>query len=153
MPDRNPTNAKEKNLGQFSKNKKTLPENLSLSSQKYGFRIRDPGSGKNLFWIPDPGPRVKKAQDPGSGSATPVFRPHGSRSVSTRYGSGFFYHQIVRKTLNPTVLFCDFFMTYLSLKNDVNVASKSNKPKNLEEKLIAVLKVADENSRIRIRIR
>jgi hypothetical protein len=30
--------------------------------------IRDPGSGKNLFWIPDPG--VKKAPDPGSGSAT-----------------------------------------------------------------------------------
>jgi hypothetical protein len=29
---------------------------------------RDPGSGKNLFWIPDPG--VKKASDPGSGSAT-----------------------------------------------------------------------------------
>jgi hypothetical protein len=30
--------------------------------------IRDPGSGKNLFRIPDP--RVKKAPDPGSGSAT-----------------------------------------------------------------------------------
>jgi hypothetical protein len=32
--------------------------------------IRDPGSGKNLFRIPDPG--VKKAPDPGSGSATQV---------------------------------------------------------------------------------
>jgi hypothetical protein len=30
--------------------------------------VRDPGSGKNLFQIPDPG--VKKAPDPGSGSAT-----------------------------------------------------------------------------------
>ncbi len=30
--------------------------------------VRDPGSGKNLFPIPDPG--VKKAPDPGSGSAT-----------------------------------------------------------------------------------
>jgi hypothetical protein len=30
--------------------------------------VWDPGSGKNLFRIPDPG--VKKAQDPGSGSAT-----------------------------------------------------------------------------------
>jgi hypothetical protein len=30
--------------------------------------IWDPGSGKNLFRIPDPG--VKKAPDPGSGSAT-----------------------------------------------------------------------------------
>jgi hypothetical protein len=33
-----------------------------------GSEIRDPGSGKNLFQIPDPG--VKKAPDPGSGSAT-----------------------------------------------------------------------------------
>ncbi len=40
---------------------------------------------------------------------------------------GFFYHQakIVRKTLIPTVF--DFFMTFLSSKNDVNVHSKSNK--------------------------
>ncbi len=35
-----------------------LPKKLSISSQKYGFGIRDPGSGKNLFLIPDPG--VKK---------------------------------------------------------------------------------------------
>jgi hypothetical protein len=35
-----------------------------------GFGIRDPGTGKNLFRIPDPG--VKKAPDPGSGSATLV---------------------------------------------------------------------------------
>jgi hypothetical protein len=33
-----------------------------------GSEIRDAVSGKNLFWIPDPG--VKKASDPGSGSAT-----------------------------------------------------------------------------------
>jgi hypothetical protein len=33
-----------------------------------GSGIRDLGSGKNLFRIPDPG--VKKALDPGSGSAT-----------------------------------------------------------------------------------
>jgi hypothetical protein len=30
--------------------------------------VWDPGSEKNLFWIPDTG--VKKAPDPGSGSAT-----------------------------------------------------------------------------------
>ncbi len=30
--------------------------------------VRDPGYGKNLFRIPDPG--VKKEPDPGSGSAT-----------------------------------------------------------------------------------
>jgi hypothetical protein len=45
-----------------------LTKKLSLSSQKYGFGIRDRRSGKNLFLIPDPG--VKKAPDPGSGSAT-----------------------------------------------------------------------------------
>jgi hypothetical protein len=47
-----------------------LPKKLSLSSQKYGFGIRDPRSGirKKLFQIPDPG--VKKGPDPGSGSAT-----------------------------------------------------------------------------------
>ncbi len=33
-----------------------------------GSEIRDPGFGKNLFRIPDPG--VKKAPDPGSGSAS-----------------------------------------------------------------------------------
>jgi hypothetical protein len=33
--------------------------------------IWDPGSGKNLFRIPVPG--VKKAPDPGSGSATPFY--------------------------------------------------------------------------------
>jgi hypothetical protein len=33
-----------------------------------GFGIRDPGSGQNLFRILDP--EVKKAPDPGSGSAT-----------------------------------------------------------------------------------
>ncbi len=41
-----------------------LPKNLSLSSQ------RDPGSGKMLFRIPDPGLGVNKAPDPGSGSLT-----------------------------------------------------------------------------------
>jgi hypothetical protein len=42
----------------------TIPVTCRTSSQKYGFGIRDPGSGKNLFRIPDPG--VKKAPDPGS---------------------------------------------------------------------------------------
>ncbi len=47
-----------------------LPKKLSISSQKYGCRIRDPRSGIRIKPIPDPGPRVKKAPDPGSGSAT-----------------------------------------------------------------------------------
>ncbi len=52
---------------------KFLPKKFSICSQKYGFGIRDPRSGirKNLFRIPDPG--VKKAPDPGSGSATLIF--------------------------------------------------------------------------------
>ncbi len=44
-------------------------KNFTILS-KIWFGIRDPGSGKNLFRIPDPG--VKKAPDPGSGSATLV---------------------------------------------------------------------------------
>jgi hypothetical protein len=32
--------------------------------------IRDPGSGKNLFRIPDPGVKKAPIPDPGSGSAT-----------------------------------------------------------------------------------
>ncbi len=47
------------------------------------------------------------------------------------------------------------FYDFLSLKKDVNVPSKSNKQKSFEKKIIFVdvLKVPDENSRIRIRIR
>jgi hypothetical protein len=45
-----------------------IPKKLSLRSQKYEFGIRNPRSGINPFRIPDPG--VKKAPDPGSGSAT-----------------------------------------------------------------------------------
>jgi hypothetical protein len=55
----------------------------------------------------------------------PLVRRYGSGS-----GSGSFYHtaKIVRKTLIPTVwrLLYDF----LTLKNDVNVLSKSSKQKN-----------------------
>ncbi len=40
---------------------------MSLSFQKYGFQ--DPGSGKYLIRIRDPGSKVNKAPDPGSGSA------------------------------------------------------------------------------------
>ncbi len=87
----------------------------------------------------------------GSGPKDPyVFGPHGSGSITVvrhTYVPGSFHHQskIVRKTLIPTVLWplCDFF---LSLKNDVNVPSKSNNEKNLN-----VLNVTDENSRIQTR--
>jgi hypothetical protein len=55
-----------------------LPKKIvaTLKNMGLGSGIQDPGSGKNLFRIPDPGvkkapdPGVKKAPDPGSGSAT-----------------------------------------------------------------------------------
>jgi hypothetical protein len=55
-----------------------------------------------------------------------VFGPPRSGSTSQRYGSGsFYYHaKIVRKTLIP-------LFDFLSLKNDVNVPSKSKKLKKL----------------------
>ncbi len=52
-------------MGQFSKIYRTFyPKNC----QKYGFGIRDPEKTYSGSRIPDPG--VKKAPDPGSGSAT-----------------------------------------------------------------------------------
>ncbi len=33
-------------------------------------------------------------------------------------------------------MFCDFFYAFLPLKNDVNIASKSKKQKNLEKQII-----------------
>ena len=54
-------------LGQFSKNCWNLyPKNFqyALKYMGLGSGIRDPGSGKNPFRIPDP--EVKKAPDPGS---------------------------------------------------------------------------------------
>jgi hypothetical protein len=63
-----------------------------------------------------------------------VFGAPRSGSTSQRYGSGSgsgsFYHQakIVRKTLIPTVL--GLLLEFLSLKNDVNLPSISNRQKN-----------------------
>jgi hypothetical protein len=46
-------------------------------------------------------------------------------------------------------------LDFLSLKNDINLPSKSNKQKNYFFQIffVGVLKVNDENSRIQIRIR
>jgi hypothetical protein len=81
--------------------------------------------------VPDPNP------DPPDQH---VFWPSGSGSISQSYGSGsgsdsgsgFFYQKakIVRKTLFATVL-C-LLLDFLSLKNDENVPSNSNKKKNLK---------------------
>ncbi len=74
---------------------------------------------------PDP-PDPHVSGNPGSGSTS---QRYGSGSGS---GSGSFYHQakIVRKTLIATVL--RLHLDFLSLKNDVNEPSKSNKLKILE---------------------
>jgi hypothetical protein len=48
---------KEKIWASFKELENFLHKNLSLTSQKYGFGIRDPGFGKNLFRIPDPDPQ------------------------------------------------------------------------------------------------
>jgi hypothetical protein len=69
-----------------------------------------------------------------------VFGPpgSGSGSISTRYESG-------SGSLIPNDL--RLLYDFLSLKNYVNVASKSKKAKNLEKKIIFVdvLKVTDPN--------
>jgi hypothetical protein len=49
---------------------KELFKKLSPSSQKYGLGIRDLRFGIRKKPIPDPDPGVKKAPNPGSGSAT-----------------------------------------------------------------------------------
>jgi hypothetical protein len=46
---------RDKHPGSATLNYRPLYQKLSISSQKYGFGIRDLGSGKNLFRIPDPG--------------------------------------------------------------------------------------------------
>ncbi len=70
-----------------------------------------------------------------------VFGPPGSgfRSVSQRYGSGSFYHRakIVRNTMIPTVL--RLLYDILSLKNNVNVPTKSNKQENLEKNCVLLV--------------
>ena len=59
---------KKKIWANFQRIIELLPKKLSLSSQKYGFGIRDPEKTYSGSRIPDLG--VKKAPDPGSGSAT-----------------------------------------------------------------------------------
>jgi hypothetical protein len=60
---------KKKVWSNFQKIIELFTQKLSLSSQKHGFGIRDPGSGKNLFWIPDPGSNRPRIPDPDGFSA------------------------------------------------------------------------------------
>ncbi len=81
-----------------------------------GYESRSGSTGSTCF-----GP-------PGTGSGS-ISQRYGSGSGSCS-GSGSFYHQanIVRKTLIST--YC-FVTSFLSLKNDVKVPSKSNMQENL----------------------
>jgi hypothetical protein len=70
---------KKKNLGQFQRIIELFTQKIVNKLSKIW--VWDPGSGKNLFRIPDPGsripdPGVKKAPDPGSGSATLILSVH-----------------------------------------------------------------------------
>jgi hypothetical protein len=62
---------KKKIWANFQRIIEFLLKKLSLSSQKYGFGIRDPRSGiRKKTHSGSQNPGVKKAPDPGSGSAT-----------------------------------------------------------------------------------
>ncbi len=65
-----------------------------------------------------------------------VFGPPGSGSISTsqRYGSGSFYHHAKIEENNLDSYYFVTLFDFLSLKNDVNVASISRK--NLVKKLV-----------------
>jgi hypothetical protein len=77
-----------------------------------------------LSSVPDPDP---DPPDPH------VFGPPGSGSTSQRYGSrsGSFYHHAKNSKKNLASFSFATLFDFLSLKNDVNVPSKSNKQKKL----------------------
>ncbi len=133
--------------------------------------VWDPGSGKNLFRIPDPG--VKKAPATlvvkGTKSTEVSNRSHrmkqccGSRCASFwaswirighyfiyLYGSGSFHQQLIKSKKKPWfLLLCDFFLL-LFIFGDCTF--KSNMQKKLSKKIIFladILKATNEKSRIR----
>ncbi len=85
-------------MGQFSKKYRIFTQKMVTTLSKRwvwdpGSGIRDPGSGKSLFRIPDPGPGVKKAPDPRSRIPDPQHCP-GYRhpgSVTLLYRADFRY--------------------------------------------------------------
>ncbi len=97
--------------------------------EKNTVRYLDPFNIVPDYWKEE-GSKMSSVGDPNR-----IFGPprSGAGSVSTRYGSGSgsFVHQakIGKKTLIPTVLW--LLYDFLSLKNYGNLASKSNKQKNL----------------------
>jgi hypothetical protein len=75
IPD--PTTAsKKRGEGKF------LFYSILLSYQKYGFGIRDPGSGKNLFRALDPESKRHWIPDPGSATLLKDGRPSWPKATS-----------------------------------------------------------------------
>ena len=70
--------------------------------------------------VADPNPDPPDPHVPGSGSG----------STSERYGSGSFYHHAKNSKTNLDSYYFVTLFDFLSLKNDVNVASKSKSRKN-----------------------
>jgi hypothetical protein len=128
------------------KKSSAIPKNLNFQE----LCVLSVDSG--FFWcleVPGTSCRLKKkclGSETRSGSD--VFGPPGS--VSQRYGSGSFYHQakiVTSKTTLDTSCYVTFY-DFLSLKNYVNLPSKSNEQKYF---FVGVLKVSGENNRNRIR--
>ncbi len=67
-----------------------------------GSEIRDPGSGKNLFRIPDPG--VKKASDPGSRIRIPDPDPQHCLNTSKK-GEGYFFLYMAYTCVTSVIMF------------------------------------------------
>jgi hypothetical protein len=65
--------------------KKVVKKLLKIWSWDPGSGIRDPGSGKNLFRIPDPGVKKYPIPDPDPKHCSLI---EGSGSVQIKYGSG-----------------------------------------------------------------
>jgi hypothetical protein len=128
----------KRSLKGFKKTYMTISEEEKYSKIFVWIRIQQPGSGSEfsrrnigndsligMIWIPYSQPvwRIRIRMVLGLMDPDPLVG-------GTRYRSGTFYHQakIARKTLIPTALW--LLYDFLSLKNDVNVASKSNKQNN-----------------------
>jgi hypothetical protein len=83
-----------------------------------------------------------------------VFGPAESGSICQMYGSGSGSDSFLSSSKKRKKNLDSYYFGLLSLKNDVNVPSKSNKQKNffLTSFFVGILKVDDENIRIQIRI-
>jgi hypothetical protein len=94
-----------------------------------GYGIRDLGSGKNLFWITDPG--VKKTPYPGSGSATLVRLSSHLRAnlpSPTFLGASCMnlYH-IPYKEINPSAAPCRYLGLRVAVPHRLNNEGRSPK--------------------------